>query len=202
MLRVTTAIDEMGKQRVKREKCWISNNKQTWQNLVKIRNMLTGTTKQQKSQCASHHQWCNVCIILWAQFIIKTTYWLINGLFIAGPIDTPRCIYDFVFLWIVTTIGDDGVEKITRMRPNNFLKVKDERVMKKNSLTGKFSPCWKYATGTMCKSHEKLSRVILYGFSASTEKLPSESPLLSILIVDPVTPAKWLFFLFYDHKYM
>lgn len=40
----------------------------------------------------------------------------------------------------------------------------------------------------MCKSQEKFSLVILYGFSAKTEKLPSESPLPSILMVEPVTP--------------
>lgn len=60
---------------------------------------------------------------------------------------------------------------------------------KDDSLTGKLSPCWKCATGTMCKSQEKFSRVILYGLSAKTEKLPSESPLLSIFMVEPVTPV-------------
>lgn len=40
----------------------------------------------------------------------------------------------------------------------------------------------------MCKSQEKFSLDSLYGFNANTEKLPSESPLLSILIVAPVTP--------------
>ena len=59
-----------------------------------------------------------------------------------------------------------------------------------DSLTGKSSPCWKYATGTICKWHEKFSLVNLYGLSANTEKLPSESPFPSILIVAPVTPCQ------------
>lgn len=55
----------------------------------------------------------------------------------------------------------------------------------------------KNATGTNWWSHEKSFSVNFCGFSASTEKLPSESPNWSILMVAPVTPGRnrrtWLF---------